>query len=234
MERSISEVRGAWKTYAMGHEVEVNALTGASLTVREGEFVAIIGASGSGKSTLLHILGFMDRPSRGDVFFEGREVTGLTDAEMTAARSREIGFVFQTFNLMPALTVLENVMLPMRWGPIPRFERRGRARALLEQVGLGHRLHHHPRNLSGGERQRVALARSLANRPKLLLADEPTGQLDSVTGEKIVELFQQLNREGQTIVVVTHNPEVAARARVIYRMKDGQLRPVTAEGLMMD
>ena len=142
--------------------------------------------------------------------------------------------VFQPFNLMPALTVLETVMLPMRWGPIPRFERRGRARALLEQVGLGHRLHHHPRNVSGGERQRVALARSLANRPKLLLADEPTGQLDSVTGEKIVELFLQLNREGQTIVVVTHNPEVAARARVIYRMKDGQLRPVTAEGLMMD
>lgn len=231
MQRIISEVRGVWKTYSLGRGVEVNALTGADLTVREGEFVAIIGASGSGKSTLLHILGFMDRPTRGDLCFEGRVMTNLTDAELTAARAREIGFVFQTFNLMPALTVLENVMLPMRWGPIPKAEHRRRAQALLEQVGLGHRVHHQPRHLSGGERQRVALARALANRPKLLLADEPTGQLDSVTGEKIVELFQQLHQSGQTIVVVTHNPEVAARAERIYRMKDGRLRQVTSEML---
>ncbi len=234
MNRTIVEARNLSKTYVLGRGVEVHALRGANLTVREGDFQAIVGASGSGKSSLLHILGLMDRPTKGDLLLEGRLLSDLSDAEMTAARGREIGFVFQTFNLMPALNVLENVMLTMRWGALPKAQWRPRAEELLEQVGLSHRLKHYPRELSGGERQRVALARALANRPKLLLADEPTGQLDSQTGERIVELFTQLNAAGQTIVVVTHNPEVAARASTIQRMKDGQLRAVTADALLAD
>lgn len=234
MNRALIEARGIWKTYVMARGVEVNALRGADLTVREGDFLAIVGASGSGKSSLLHIMGFMDRPTRGDMRFEGRLVNDLSDAEMTAARSREIGFVFQTFNLVAALNVLENVMLPMRWGALPKAEWRRRATQLLEQVGLSHRTGHFPRELSGGERQRVALARALANQPKVLLADEPTGQLDSMTGERMVELFRELNAAGQTIVVVTHNPEVAARADTIYRMKDGRLRHITADALLAD
>lgn len=234
MNRTIVEARGIFKTYTLGRGVEVQALKGANLTVREGDFLAIVGASGSGKSSLLHILGLMDRPTRGELYLESRLVNDLGDGEMTAARGRDIGFVFQTFNLMPALNVLENVMLTMRWGEVPRAQRRARAEELLDQVGLSHRQKHYPRELSGGERQRVALARALANRPKLLLADEPTGQLDSVTGERIVELLGQLNAAGQTIVVVTHNPEVAARTNTIYRMKDGQLRTVTAEAMRMN
>lgn len=232
MNRTIMEAREISKTYTLGRKVEVRALRGVNLTVREGDFLAIVGASGSGKSSLLHILGLMDQPTRGELYLEGRLITDLSDGERTAARGRDIGFVFQTFNLMPALNVLENVMLTMRWGALPKAEWRSRAEELLERVGLSHRQTHYPRELSGGERQRVALARSLANRPKLLLADEPTGQLDSVTGERIVGLFGELNAAGQTVVVVTHNPEVAARAHSIYRMKDGQLRSVTAEALL--
>lgn len=231
MQRSLIEVRHLWKTYEMARGAEVNALRGANLTVHEGDFMAIIGASGSGKSSLLHIIGFMDKATRGDLLLEGRLVTDLSDAEMTAVRAREIGFVFQTFNLVPALSVLENVMLPMRWGTLSRGQWRPRAEHLLEEVGLTNRFHHLPRDLSGGERQRVALARALANQPKLLLADEPTGQLDSITTELIVGLLRRVSAAGQTVVVVTHNPEVAASAGQIFRMKDGQVRPVTIDAL---
>jgi len=217
------------KVYRMGRSEAFYALQGVDLVVPEGDFVSIIGASGSGKSTLLHMLGFMDSPTEGDLLYEGRQVGRLSDAEMTRVRSRDIGFVFQTFNLVASLTAWENVALPAEFiGAGTARQRRERALELLDMVGLKDRAGHKPSELSGGQRQRVAIARSLMNRPKLLLADEPTGNLDSTTGGQIVELLQKLNAEGQTIVLVTHNPEIAARSKTVYRMKDGLLRRVVA------
>ena len=223
MMASIVETYDLWKVYPM-NGAGVEALRGVELKVEAGEFVALVGPSGSGKSTLLHLLGAMDTPTRGEVRLNGRSLAQMSDAERTRLRCREIGFVFQTFNLLPTLNALENVEIALRLAGIPGPKRRARATELLESVGLDGRMRHLPRQLSGGERQRVAIARALANRPALLLADEPTGNLDSATGESIVALLRQLNGQGQTIVLVTHNAEVANQAGRMLQMKDGQLQ----------
>jgi len=218
----IVETHDLWKVYRMDG-TSVEALRGVNLMVEAGEFVALVGPSGSGKSTLLHLIGAMDTPTRGEVWLNGRSLTGMSDAERTRRRCREVGFVFQTFNLLPTLSALENVEIALRLAGVPGRQRHTRAAALLERVGLGGRMGHLPRQLSGGERQRLAIARALANQPALLLADEPTGNLDSATGQAIVDLFRQFNAEGQTIVLVTHNLEVAAQAGRVLRMRDGQI-----------
>lgn len=217
----IVETIDLWKIYRMGKGVEVAALRGLNLAVEKGEFVAVTGPSGSGKSTFLHIAGCMDKPTRGDVLFEGRSVAKMRDRELTHARCKEIGFIFQTFNLLPTLSAFGNVEIPMRMAGANKTNRKERAKELLIKVGLGERLTHLPREMSGGEQQRVAIARALANNPKLLLADEPTGNLDSTTGREIASLLQQLNKEGQTIIMVTHNLEIAQRASRIIQLRDG-------------
>jgi putative ABC transport system ATP-binding protein len=228
VQKLILEAKALKKSYKLGGQNLVHALNGADLTIPEGDFVSIIGASGSGKSTLLHILGFMDRADQGELRFESRLVTELSESEMTRIRSTEVGFIFQTFNLIPSLSAWENVAFPARFVPgVSAAQRKARALQLLDMVGLGDRAGHRPNELSGGQRQRVAIARSLINQPKVLLADEPTGNLDSRTGAQIMGLFQQLNAAGQTIILVTHNPEIAAQTKSVYRMKDGILGRVT-------
>ena len=210
------------KTYVMGDET-VTALDGVSLTIGRGESIAIIGPSGSGKSTLMNILGGLDRPSRGRYRFEGDEVARFSDDQLADFRNRRIGFVFQSFQLLPRLSALQNVELPMVYaGAAPRA-RRERAAELLERVGLGSRMGHRPNQLSGGQQQRVAIARSLANQPDLLLADEPTGALDSATGIEVLGLFQKLNAEGLTVVLVTHDRGVADAARRRIAFRDGRV-----------
>jgi macrolide transport system ATP-binding/permease protein len=219
------EVEDVHKTYT-GGAIDVPVLRGVSLSIERREMVALMGASGSGKTTLVNLLGFLDRPTRGHYGFDGRDVTGLDEAERARLRSAEIGFVFQNFNLLPRLTALENVMMPLAYGShhVAEGDCRARARAMLERVGLGDRIDHEPSRLSGGEQQRVAIARALINKCSLLIADEPTGNLDSKTGEEILGLFRELNREdGLTIVLVTHDPTVAAHAGRIIRMRDGQV-----------
>lgn len=207
------------KNYPNG---DVHALIDVNISIAPGEYVAIMGPSGSGKSTLLNLLGALDRPTSGDVFFDEQPLSRLHDLDRF--RSREIGFVFQSFFLLPTLTSLQNVQIPMFEGTLPGREREKRAHTLLEQVNIAHRAGHRPAQLSVGERQRVAIARSLANEPRLLLADEPTGNLDSRTGEEILQLFDRLHRERQmTLIVVTHSDEVAARAERVLRMRDGRL-----------
>jgi putative ABC transport system ATP-binding protein len=210
------------RDYAMAGDA-VHALRGLSLDVAEGDWVAIVGPSGCGKSTLLNLLGAIDRPTRGAVLIRGRDVARLPDAAATDFRLREIGFVFQRFYLMPMLTAGENVELPMAEAGVPKAARRARARELLAYVGLGGRADHRPTQLSGGEQQRVAIARALANRPALLLADEPTGELDARTGAEIIALFDRLNRDGTTIVTVTHDEELARAARRVVHMRDGSI-----------
>ncbi len=216
------QLKNAQKVYPLG-EVDVPALRGIDLTIKPGEFVAIMGPSGSGKSTLLHLLGCLDLPSDGLVQLDGQDVTKLDEDTLAQIRGKKIGFVFQTFNLIPTLTALENVELPLFFQGVPRQERRARAVELLQRVGLGERVHHKPAQLSGGERQRVAIARALANNPEIILADEPTGNLDSESGQAILDLLAQLHREGRTIILVTHNPEAAAYAQRILRIRDGRL-----------
>jgi putative ABC transport system ATP-binding protein len=208
------------RDYAMGRE-GVHALRGISLDILPGEYVAIVGPSGCGKSTLLNLLGAIDRPTSGSVAIGGRRVDQLSDAEATRFRLTNIGFVFQRFYLMPALTAAENIELPLAEAGLSREERRRRARELLAYVGLADRRGHRPSQLSGGEQQRIAIARALANRPSLLLADEPTGELDANTGTEIIQLFAQLNAEGTTIVVVTHDEDLAHAAKRVVHMKDG-------------
>ncbi|WP_068876749.1 MULTISPECIES: ABC transporter ATP-binding protein [unclassified Phenylobacterium] len=212
------DIQDLRKVYIMGEE-EVQALGGVSLTIERGEYVAIIGPSGSGKSTLMNILGGLDRPTSGAYRFEGEDVSGFSDDELADFRRRRIGFVFQSFQLLPRLSALQNVELPMIYAGMAPKERRARAAELLERVGLGARMGHRPTQLSGGQQQRVAIARSLANRPDLLLADEPTGALDTSTGEEVLALFEELNAGGLTLAVVTHDPEVAdlAHRRVAFR-----------------
>jgi putative ABC transport system ATP-binding protein len=199
------------------------ALSGLSFCVGRGEFAAIMGPSGCGKSTLLNILGLLDQPTSGRYVLDGRETARLEDSERTAVRRSRVGFVFQAFNLLPRLSALENVCLPMAYADVPADERRARAKELLSRVGLGHKTHHTPLQLSGGERQRVGIARSLSNRPAVLLADEPTGNLDSRSSEEILALFKELHGEGMTIVLVTHDANIGKAAQRIIRLKDGKL-----------
>lgn len=211
-----------WKTYEMGTE-QVHALRGVSIEIRKGEYAAIMGPSGSGKSTLMNLIGCLDSPSKGSYWLAGRLVSDLDDDELAYIRNKEIGFVFQTFNLLPRATALHNVELPMIYNGTPSEERQARARRALQQVELGERMLHRPNELSGGQRQRVAVARALVNNPSILLADEPTGNLDSQTGEEIMALFARLHQQGNTIILVTHEPDIAQRAHRIIRLRDGKI-----------
>jgi putative ABC transport system ATP-binding protein len=210
------------RTFVMGDQ-QVHAVDGVTLTVGEGEFVAIMGASGSGKSTLMNLLGCLDTPTGGRYRLAGREVSGLDDDALAEVRNAQIGFVFQTFNLLPRLTARQNVALPLAYARVSTGERAERADAMLQLVGLSDRAGHRPHQLSGGQRQRVAIARALIHRPSLILADEPTGNLDSTTSGEIMELFDQLHGQGNTIVTVTHDPDIGAHAQRIVRMRDGRI-----------
>ncbi|MDP3378419.1 MAG: ABC transporter ATP-binding protein [Brevundimonas sp.] len=216
------EIESLTKTYVMGDNI-IHALGGVSLTIGRGEHVAIVGPSGSGKSTLMNVLGGLDRPTTGDYRFEDDPVADYDDDELASFRNRRIGFIFQSFQLLPRLTAVQNVELPMIYAGIPAAERRDRAVALLERVGLGDRLGNKPTQMSGGQQQRVAIARALSNAPDLLLADEPTGALDTATGQEVLALFDELNRQGLTLCIVTHDNEVAARARRRIAFRDGHI-----------
>lgn len=220
--RAVVELRGITKTYFKPDgSVMVEALRGIDLAIDRGEYVAIMGASGSGKSTLMNLLGCLDRPSRGEFLLAGEDVRSMDDEALSRFRGRTIGFVFQAFNLIPELTIEENVAVPLFYQDIAKKERLDRAREILGRVGLGDRLGHRPRELSGGQQQRTAIARSLVTRPVVLLADEPTGNLDSATGAAILDLFEDLHAQGMTILMVTHDPGVSARCRRVVRLKDG-------------
>jgi putative ABC transport system ATP-binding protein len=216
----VVSLRGIAKTYRIGREIEVRALRGVDLDIHPGEFVAIMGPSGSGKSTLMNVLGCLDAADAGSYTLAGENIARLSDDRLAAIRNRHIGFVFQTFNLLPRLNAIENVELPLIYGG-DRKARRQRAIDALGQVGLGDRVHHRPSELSGGQQQRVAIARALLNDPAMILADEPTGNLDSRSSAEILAIFQRLNSMGKTVVMVTHEPDVAAHCRRIVRMRDG-------------
>ena len=224
MSRPIVEARGVTKTFPMPAGL-VEALRDVTLQIDRGDYVAIAGPSGCGKSTLLHILGCVEPPTCGELLFEDRDVASLSDADRSRIRLGKIGFVFQRFFLLPMLTAAENVELPQGEAGIPKAERRRRTAELLDYVGLAPRAHHRPSQLSGGEMQRVAIARALANRPQLLLADEPTGELDEATGHAIADLLDRVHREGNAVVVVTHDQRIASRAQRTFRMHDGGITP---------
>ncbi len=213
------ELRHVKKKFLMG-EYEIEVLKGVNFKIDKGEFVSIIGPSGSGKSTLLNMVGALDRPSSGEVIIDGRKVSDLNDDELAELRGKKIGFVFQLFNLIPRLTALENVVLPM-WFAGEKDE--PRARHLLRQVGLGHRMNSKPTQLSGGERQRVSIARALANNPEIIVADEPTGALDSKTGRDIIEVLKKIHKLGNTLILVTHDPKISSQAERIIKIKDGKI-----------
>jgi putative ABC transport system ATP-binding protein len=219
---ALIETRDLWKTYVMGSE-EIHALRGVSIAIERGEYVAIMGPSGSGKSTLMNLIGCLDTPSKGTYLLNGKEVSQMNDNELARIRNEEIGFVFQTFNLLPRATALHNVELPLVYAGVPSRERQERARTALQKVELAERMTHRPNELSGGQRQRVAIARALVNNPSILLADEPTGNLDSKTGAEIMALFARLHQAGNTIVLVTHEADVAAFAHRTISIRDGQV-----------
>ena len=216
------ETRDLWKTYVMGDE-EIHALKGVSIAIERGEYVAIMGPSGSGKSTLMNLIGCLDTPSKGTYLLNNKEVSQMNDNELARIRNEEIGFVFQTFNLLPRATALHNVELPLVYAGIGKTARLAQAKAAIEKVELTHRMSHRPNELSGGQRQRVAIARALVNNPSILLADEPTGNLDSKTGVEIMALFARLHEGGNTIIVVTHEPDIAAYAHRVIAIRDGQV-----------
>lgn len=219
---SLIKMRGIWKTYQMGSE-ELHALRNVSFDVNKGEYVAIIGPSGSGKSTLMNLIGCLDTPTKGEYWINGSQVANMTDDELARIRNKEIGFVFQTFNLLPRATALHNVELPLIYAGMSASDRHERAIESLTAVELGERVSHRPNELSGGQRQRVAIARALVNNPSILLADEPTGALDTHTSVEIMLLFEKLHSEGNTIIVVTHEQEVAERAHRIITIRDGEI-----------
>jgi putative ABC transport system ATP-binding protein len=216
------ETRDLWKTYVMGDE-EIHALRGVSIHIERGEYVAIMGPSGSGKSTLMNLIGCLDTPTKGSYLLNDKEVAAMNDDELARIRNEEIGFVFQTFNLLPRATALHNVELPLVYGGVPAKERLERARRALEKVELTSRASHKPNELSGGQRQRVAIARALVNDPSILLADEPTGNLDSKTGNEIMGVFARLHEAGNTIILVTHEADIAAYAHRVISIRDGQV-----------
>ncbi len=222
MKPTLIGMRDIEKTYSVGEE-KVRALRGVTFTIDRGEYVAIMGPSGSGKSTLMNLIGCLDTPTGGEYLLNGTPVQTLTDDELARIRNREIGFVFQTFNLLARTSALAQVELPLVYSGLPKKERRERAEKALERVGLTDRAHHNPNELSGGQRQRVAIARALVTGPSLLLADEPTGNLDSATGEDIMRLFRELNEQGNAIILVTHEEDIAAHARRIIRIRDGRI-----------
>jgi len=223
MSKTIIEVKDVKKVYNQGKPNELVVLKDIDMEVNRGEMVGVYGPSGSGKSTLLHIIGCLDRPTSGKVYIEGKDVSGLTDDELALIRGQKIGFVFQQFNLISSLTALENVEMPMRICNVKKRESVKRAKKILASVGLGERLNHLPSQLSGGEMQRVSLARALANEPDIILADEPTGNLDSKTGEEIIDLMEQLNKKGFTFVIITHDPLIAKCASRKLNIKDGKI-----------
>ena len=216
-------VDNLWRTYDMGSEQQVHALRGVSLRIKHNEYVAIMGPSGSGKSTLMNLIGCLDTPSQGQYWLNGQQVSQLDDDQLARIRNKEIGFVFQTFNLLARASSLHNVELPRIYSGTPTTERLERAKQALVNVGLGERVHHKPNELSGGQRQRVAIARALVNRPSIILADEPTGNLDSKTGDEIMALFDELHAKGNTIVLVTHEPDIAEFAHRVVHIRDGQI-----------
>lgn len=234
MGRSIIEMTDIEKDYFIGTPNELHILQGISLSVEEGSFVAIVGPSGSGKSTLMNMIGVLDRPTAGQYLLDGIPVSNMSDDEMSDVRNRKIGFVFQTFNLIPRNDALKNVELPMLYAGLGAHERTGRAGELLTLVGMADRMHHQPNELSGGQKQRVAIARALANDPAILLADEPTGALDSATGRMVMDLFHRIHREnGKTVVLITHNQELAEETDRIVTLRDGRVvsdRPAAGKG----
>ena len=219
---ALIDTRDLWKTYVMGDE-EIHALRGVSVEIERGEYVAIMGPSGSGKSTLMNLIGCLDTPSKGSYLLNGKQVGQMNDNELARIRNEEIGFVFQTFNLLPRASALHNVELPLVYAGVAAKDRLERAKAALDKVDLAHRMSHRPNELSGGQRQRVAIARALVNNPSILLADEPTGNLDSKTGAEIMALFARLHQAGNTIVLVTHEADVAAFAHRTIHLRDGQI-----------
>jgi putative ABC transport system ATP-binding protein len=223
------ETRDLWKTYVMGSE-EIHALRGVSIQIERGEYVAIMGPSGSGKSTLMNLIGCLDTPSKGSYLLNNKEVASMNDDELARIRNEEIGFVFQTFNLLPRATALHNVELPLIYAGMPSKDRQERARQALEKVELTQRASHRPNELSGGQRQRVAIARALVNDPSILLADEPTGNLDSKTGTEIMGVFERLHSAGNTIVLVTHESDIAAHAHRVISIRDGQVEKDARRG----
>jgi len=222
MAEEIIKLEKVSRRYEMGEEI-VNAACDINLTINKGDFIAITGPSGSGKSTMMNLVGALDLASNGEIYLDKIDIEHLEESELAQIRGKKIGFIFQTFNLIPTLNAMDNVSLPLLFQGVEKEEREDRARELLESVGLGHRLTHLPNELSGGERQRVAIARALANDPEIILADEPTGNLDSKTGQEILELFKKLNREGKTIIMVTHDLNLAKKAKRIVKIKDGRI-----------
>ena len=223
MSEPVIRMENIVKTYYLGKPNELEILHGINLTVNKGEFVSIVGESGSGKSTLMNIIGVLDRQTQGNYYLEGQDVNGMSDEVRSAIRNRRIGFVFQNFNLLPRQSALENVELPLLYAGVGKRERRQRAKAALEKVGLAQRMMFKPTQLSGGQKQRVAIARAIVNNPKLLLADEPTGALDTKSGDQVMELFKELNDDGVTIVMITHEPDIAKCAKRIMYIRDGEL-----------
>ena len=225
--QKIIELRNVWKTYQIGSQ-QINALKGLNFTALKGEFISIMGPSGSGKSTAMNLMGSLDVPTKGQVFLDNIDIATLSESDLATIRGKKIGFVFQQFNLIPTLTAKENVMLPMIFQGVSKDIRVKKAEEILNIVELKDRMNNKPTELSGGQQQRVAIARALANNPEVILADEPTGNLDTKTGEKVMEFLQQLNKEGKTIIMVTHEPELAeAYAQIVYWLRDGKVEKVT-------
>ena len=223
----IIDLRNVYKHYKMGETI-VKAIDGINIRIKKGEFVAVMGPSGSGKSTSMNLIGSLDVPTKGEIYLDGQNISELDESDLAQIRGKKIGFIFQSFNLIPNLTVKENVSLPMMFQGVSKEERDSIAEELLIKVDLGERMDHYPSQISGGQMQRVAIARALANNPEVILADEPTGNLDTKTGEKVMEFLQQLNKEGKTIIMVTHEPELAeAYAQIVYWLRDGKVEKVT-------